>query len=76
MQSLPRLSSSLNYCDRVSVAGAEDRATLESDPSAAAGEYTNGQGSDVLLSLFLLVRYSESDKLALTFWMIIRPAIL
>ena len=30
--------------DRVLLAGAEDRATLESDLSAAVGEYTEGQG--------------------------------
>ena len=29
---------------RVTDAGAEDRATLESDPSAVVGEYTDGQG--------------------------------
>jgi len=29
---------------RVGLAGAEDRATLESDPSADAGECTDGQG--------------------------------
>ena len=32
---------------RVAVAGAEDRATLESDPSADAGEYTDGQGQEL-----------------------------
>ena len=30
--------------DRVLLAGAEDRATLESDLSADAGAYTDGQG--------------------------------
>jgi hypothetical protein len=31
--------------DRVLLAGAEDRATLESDLSADAGAYTDGQGT-------------------------------
>jgi hypothetical protein len=31
--------------DRVSLAGAEDKATLESDLSADAGAYTDGQGN-------------------------------
>jgi hypothetical protein len=34
----------VDSCDRVFAAGAEDRATLESDPSAVVGEYYGGQG--------------------------------
>ena len=39
--------SFLRVCGRVSAACAEDRATLESDPSAVAGEYTEGQGEEL-----------------------------
>src|SRR5689334_1508560 len=39
-----QFASCLQRCARVSDAGAEDRATLESDPSAVASEYTDGQG--------------------------------
>jgi hypothetical protein len=34
----------LSACDRFHSACSEERATLESDPSAEAGEYTDGQG--------------------------------
>ena len=39
-------------CVRVSGAGAEDRATLESDLSADVGAYTDGQGNSLCPLLF------------------------
>jgi hypothetical protein len=41
------LPMALDDCARVNGAGAEDRATLESDPSAVVGEYTDGQGKSL-----------------------------
>ncbi len=46
------------------VAGAEGRATLESDPSADAGAYTDGQG-DLLCPFVCPSGMPESDKLIL-----------
>jgi len=39
-----KIAVSVDSDDRISLAGAEDRATLESDLSAVVGEYTDGQG--------------------------------
>lgn len=48
----------------VGLARAEDRATLESDVSAAAGGYTAGQSLRILPFVFLCPAGSpESDKL-------------
>ena len=46
----------------MSLAYSEDRATLESDPSAAAGEYTEGQGfrSALLILPFTIL---QNDRL-------------
>ena len=49
---------------RVLVAGAEDRATLESDLSADVGAYTDGQGVS-LCPLLCPSGMRESDKLIL-----------
>jgi hypothetical protein len=46
------------------LAGAEDRATLESDLSADVGAYTDGQG-DLLCPLICPSGMRESDKLKL-----------
>ena len=43
----------------------EDRATLESDPSAVAGVYADGQEQQCSALSFLPIRYTVSDKLIL-----------
>ena len=50
--------------DRVLLAGAEDRATLESDLSADVGAYTDGQGNS-LCPFVCPSGMPESDKLKL-----------
>ena len=46
------LAASIAERARVLVAGAEDRATLESDLSADVGAYTDGQGNSLCPLLF------------------------
>ena len=63
--------------DRVLLAGAEDRATLESDLSAEAGAYTDGQGT-LLCPFCCPSGMQESDKLIIgirTGWSFARPSL-